>query len=536
MAPEQARDASSVDHRADEYSLGCTLYYLVAGKAPYSGSSAFEIISKHQTEPPPPLESYVRNVPPALSDILKRMLAKDPGDRYPTLVEVIRELEAFLGVGAEKGPYTPREHHMAVLETEQKNYDSAPTARMRKLVVAGFAGGISVLILGALFSGYPVLAGGLLGLGLMTPLAGFILDGILHKRHLFRRVRSVFFGMTLRGWAATAGSAAIMLGILYVLGLLWHWLIFAVLAAGLAAAYQLRVVRRLDAERAPAIASTLEMLKQLRLRGVPEEAMQDFVCRFSSEQWEEFFEELFGYEAMVLARGKWAAADKVHPRKKFSTWRDPVARALDGVEQHRKAAREKHQLAKVEAKRLRAQGVTEKEAELQAQEAATKILSDIRITHAAPAKDVPVPKARPRHTSEKTVLDRAFQVARFLLGAAMCVGFAAFLFQNISVAAVRPILQVVNQLPMPEGVMRVLHSYYGLGAGVALILSSFSGRRIGPVLVTAGAVLMVGFQFIVPLISRFHVVTGQAAIYAAVGLIVAGLGWSLLGKLTTGRF
>ena len=51
MPPEQAENAAGVDHRADIYSLGCTLYTLITGHPPYRGKTVFEIITKHKTEP-----------------------------------------------------------------------------------------------------------------------------------------------------------------------------------------------------------------------------------------------------------------------------------------------------------------------------------------------------------------------------------------------------------------------------------------------------------------------------------------------------
>ena len=60
MAPEQARDAANVDHRADIYSLGCTLYVLVTGRPPFQGKTALEVITKHATEPIVPPEAIVK--------------------------------------------------------------------------------------------------------------------------------------------------------------------------------------------------------------------------------------------------------------------------------------------------------------------------------------------------------------------------------------------------------------------------------------------------------------------------------------------
>src|SRR5207253_1633943 len=51
MAPEQARDAATVDHRADVYSLGCTLYMLLTGRPVFEGETVLEVLAKHASEP-----------------------------------------------------------------------------------------------------------------------------------------------------------------------------------------------------------------------------------------------------------------------------------------------------------------------------------------------------------------------------------------------------------------------------------------------------------------------------------------------------
>src|SRR5262249_16921066 len=76
MAPEQARNATKVDQRADVYSLGCTLYALVTGRPLFQGSNALEVITKHAMEPVVRPEVVVKELPRALSDIIVKMVAK----------------------------------------------------------------------------------------------------------------------------------------------------------------------------------------------------------------------------------------------------------------------------------------------------------------------------------------------------------------------------------------------------------------------------------------------------------------------------
>jgi serine/threonine protein kinase len=96
-APEQWLDCHGVDIRADIYSLGCTLYKLLSGAAPFSGpayETAYRKRNAHLNTPPPPLTQR-SDVPEALQAILMRMLAKDPDHRFATPGEVADALQPF---------------------------------------------------------------------------------------------------------------------------------------------------------------------------------------------------------------------------------------------------------------------------------------------------------------------------------------------------------------------------------------------------------------------------------------------------------
>ncbi|MFN0021300.1 MAG: SUMF1/EgtB/PvdO family nonheme iron enzyme [Pirellulaceae bacterium] len=102
MAPEQARDAHSADIRADIYSLGCTLYCLLSGGAPFPQGSIVEKIMAHVERQPKPLQELRNDVPPKLAAVLAKMMAKAPGDRYQTPAEVAEALLPFASSDATK--------------------------------------------------------------------------------------------------------------------------------------------------------------------------------------------------------------------------------------------------------------------------------------------------------------------------------------------------------------------------------------------------------------------------------------------------
>ncbi|MBY0514282.1 MAG: protein kinase [Gemmataceae bacterium] len=95
MAPEQARNSSTVDHRADLYAVGCTFYLLLTGHPPFPDGTAIEKLLKHQVDPPRPLQADRRDVSDDLARVVARLLAKKPADRYGSAAEVAAVLEPF---------------------------------------------------------------------------------------------------------------------------------------------------------------------------------------------------------------------------------------------------------------------------------------------------------------------------------------------------------------------------------------------------------------------------------------------------------
>jgi serine/threonine protein kinase len=92
LSPEQASDASTVDHRGDIYALGITLLYLLTGRRPFDRSSALSIALAHVQEPLPSGLELGTSLPPGMESLISRMAAKNPAERYQDYAELLQDI------------------------------------------------------------------------------------------------------------------------------------------------------------------------------------------------------------------------------------------------------------------------------------------------------------------------------------------------------------------------------------------------------------------------------------------------------------
>ncbi len=438
MSPEQCRDASTVDPRADIYSLGCTLYALLSGKPPFQGKTVFEVMAKHATEPMPPISG----VSPELNAVVQKSLAKDPAERHQTMDEFIADLETRRPGHA--GPFQPTDEHVTTLEACEQKFRNAALAKIRRKVIpAYFLGCLAAVAVGA-FVGGLMISLAVLALMAETVVAHFVISGVMGKTFVFRKTREWVFGAKFTDWALALFGGVIVLAALFLLGLHWVFLGAAVLAVALAFGFHFVFDRGAAAQRTPAVDECEKMLKRFRVAGMDEEQLRLFVAQNAGRSWEEFYEALFGYESKLAMREKLAeGGESKAPR--FAAWREPLLARVEKAQQARQDAKAKKLLSTREANKLQAEGVSKKEAAVQAEAAAEQMVEQVAVMKAAKPSAKPVnvrkmmqaaakaPKTLPKKPGQglkKAVHFVTGWQLRFILGAVMIAAGALWAKQN----------------------------------------------------------------------------------------------------------
>ena len=371
MAPEQAQ-SGSVDHRADIYSLGCTLYVLLTGKRPFEGVTAREIASKHFSAPLVEPHRLRGDVPEELSAIVTKMMAKRPDDRYQTMDEVIEQLEQFLGLTA-AGMSTLSEEDAIAIEKAGIAFNDVPLAPARGLASAAL---IAVAIVFAMVTSWFnwKLASSFLLMPLFAIATYFVTTGVFQKSVLFEKTREIISHANFFDWIKWALAGLVLLAASYLLGVFPYLVFTAVVGAGLGFGYHLLIDVPIANARQPALETAHGLIRRWRVKGVDETTIQTFVAKYAPPAWEEFFEHLFGYSAKRRIRKQIASAESALAKPKFRAWRDRIYDRLDRSIRTLNSDDDRQHLRSVEQAGLMGAGMTADEALSQASQIADALV------------------------------------------------------------------------------------------------------------------------------------------------------------------
>jgi hypothetical protein len=256
------------------------------------------------------------------------------------------------------------------------------------------------------------------------------------------------------------------------------------------------------------------------------------VAGFTGLEWEEFFENLFGYEAMRQARLRYGEVRGIGARGKFATWRDPLVRRLQDLEATLRIARSRRALAHIEAKKFRAAGIPDAQASKKGRGEAKRFMEEV--LKVAPQEDaerhprslyLPKPRGARR-------LSFWFSIARALVGLtimmAWLIGPYSLLFNNGVSFLIKFIAPYYS---WGAGA----NFWGGLATGLLLFVSAFSQHTISSILVFLGALFMLFHNPIIESTGN-TLLTATGAFWLSAAFIVAGLLPGILGKLAGSRF
>ncbi len=397
MAPEQSVDATSVDHRADIYSLACTLFYLVVGRPPFEGKLISELRVQHASAEIPSLTKINSRIPGSIETIVRCGMAKRPEDRFASLAEMIRELEGFLGIQSE-GQYSPSVDEAERWTGLAQSYASAGPLLQRRpmFLTALLAFGSLATVAVPLVSVWAILLG-----------PSLVLSSILTATALGSWKGSSAVATSLRRWIASMSWLNLAL---YTSVSLFSLLIVVVsgLGVGLIAGttvgvmvgsiYHFVVVARSRTAQMQCVVDAKRFVRDLRVKGADEDGLRWFAARYSGDQWQGLFEEIFGYQSMCQIRHRLRTDAATRDVRTQSDLRDWFCRLLDEQAVANKETRDRRRLAKIEERGLRSEGISNLEARQRGRQMANAVMD------AAKLPPVPIGKAdAARIKREKTL-------------------------------------------------------------------------------------------------------------------------------------
>ncbi|QDV88360.1 serine/threonine-protein kinase [Planctomycetes bacterium TBK1r] len=542
MAPEQGADATAVDHRADIYSLGCSLFYLLAGRSPYSGTQVSEVIEQHARSPLPDLAEINSRVPEPLCQIVAKAMAKRPSDRYGSLAEMIDALQSFLGIESLMG-FSPSSDQADRWESIAAAYAKTQVVKQLsgKLFVALAAVSILLTIVLPFWYWRAILLGPML---LATAcIVAIVLATTMGQVAIANHVRRWVGSLSWIEIGAASLASLVALAVVLVSGLWIGALLGVVLGAAVGTGYHFAVTVTAAKSGQPPLDDARRFVRDLRIEGADEEGLRDFLARYAGKGWQAIYEALFGYDALVEKRRRLSPDVSFTGPVGEGSLRDRLCAALDRKIDARREAVDRRKLAELEQRSLISQGVSAAEAREQGWEMASAIMEsarqaaesfgkDEKVIAEAKRKRIKAMLADARSGRYKRPRDRfaalkfAFSgVSRLLVG---CLLLAVFAFAAQSEEGLASeVAQTVGRgqldgetLPLDAttDALGITVSLWSVGiAGMLLCLSAFvSGWRMTPFAVAATIVILFGAKLGLPGVGP----APAWMVAAAVGLVI----------------
>ncbi len=557
IAPEQVRDSSAVDLRADIYSLGCTFYALLTGAPPFSGNTAEEVIRKHLAEPPrPPAEIGIK-IDPRLSGILMKMVEKEPENRYGSLSTVIRDLETWLGLDTQAG-YTPTESQAELLTGAQQSFNKSPLIWLRNIVPLCIAGVLVFVAFILLFTSLRWSLASLLAFP-VVPCTLLVLGGIRQRSPVFDRIREWIVLSGWRIWMSIIPLVLLLATLAYATGLLIPWLVMAFLAAGATVGCFFSIDETLFRQRETKLETTRKMFRSLRTTGIDEIKLRKFVAGYGGSDWEEYFEHLFGYRALCTARKELALNSEGANRRKFRPWRDALIKRIDKRILEKRQEKDLSSIRAVEQQSLVAGGASQADAAREADRISQQLVhqgAELRASAASwqpqkqagsatsaaekrarframmdAARNAPMPKSSQIGGRIDQLLNSFLgSHVRIVIGALLLTGCVMWLnhngmFSQLNLQDLKStvdsaiksgdVSNLANETgidlqatrsPLPWPIFGSWISSFNAGAaGLLLLISAlFRGWKAGIVFLAAGAVVWLGGSFGIPALGPWH--------------------------------
>ncbi len=401
MAPEQSQDATSVDHRADIYSLGCTLYYLLTGVPPFSASEVSALLAQHAKDPVPHVHVIHPHVPQAVDEIIQKSMAKHAADRYSSLALMIEDLEGFLGMQS-GGTFSPSVAHADQWAANAEQFHrSAPLAKFRGMAIVGF-----VALCMLLFFLTPWIGFGFVLLGPACLIAAFavslILESMRGESSIVTAIRGWSETLRFVDWLYAAGLIVLVLCVALFAGC-WPGLVAGVILGAISgAAYHFGLRTPIQNAQRASVDVAEKMIRQFRVSGADEDGLRMFVARYSGRNWGELFAAVFGVDALLKVREK-ALQDSVIPKRSLSLSERVIANLQDRAKSNRQSL-DQAKLSRVEQKALVSEGLSESEARERAWQMAAAVMD---ANQTPPTADRAVQDAEAKRQRMKAMLAEA---------------------------------------------------------------------------------------------------------------------------------